>query len=123
MSYCCATRRWFDFGEFKPEAYLAMPYRLLDDATLGIYPLDVGAAAFRKGVASGGRFEYRIGPIAAAQRKDESEQEFLMRCAADGKYPDFMETSAGGATDIIDMSTGESLMEARRKAIERAGRA
>lgn len=56
--------RWFDFTSFEPKTYMATRVSFYGK-TLTVYPLDVDADEFRKGVSSGNQFEYRLGPSAA----------------------------------------------------------
>lgn len=53
-------------------------------------------------------------------KEGESETEFRVRAAIEGMAPDFKQICNGEwkETEFIDLNTGDSLLELRKKAIE-----
>ena len=85
---------------------------------LAIVPCDTGYAEFKRAYSSGEETLYRVAnPVMKATGEDEGV--FMLKAAAKGFAPDlkFSYGEERECTDIVDVKTGESLMEKRKSAI------
>jgi len=85
---------------------------------LAIVPCDTGYAEFKNTYSSGKAMLYRVAnPVMKSAGEDESV--FLLKAAAKGFAPElkFSYGAERECTDIVDVKTGESLMEKRKSAI------